>query len=100
MNKKILFSISFLLASSLPVVALAQAGGLDPIFTKIKDAFVTIGGLIVVIGWVIAGILYLTSVGGERLVVAKKALIACVIGTALIVLAASVEGIIRFYLQP
>ncbi len=56
---------------------------------SIKDGFVTIGSAIVIIGWIIAGILYLTSAGGPRMETAKKALIACVIGTVLIIISAT-----------
>ena len=43
---------------------------------------------IVVIGWVIAGILYLTAAGKpDKLETAKKAMVAAIIGTALVVIA-------------
>ena len=90
MNKKILFLI-LLAVLVLPVIALAQAAGgatLDSKLTAVKSAAVSLGGAIVVIGWVVAGILYLTAAGApEKLGVAKKALVACVIGTVLVALA-------------
>ena len=102
MNKKILSFVLFLLIVVFPVVALAEEGGqpVSPIVLKIKIMFISIGGMIVVIGWIIAGILYLTAAGNpEKIGIAKKALFAAVIGTALIVLATSVENILKFYLQ-
>ena len=49
-----------------------------------------VGGAVVFIGWVITGILYLTASGKpEKMNVAKIALIACTIGTLLIILAAA-----------
>lgn len=104
MNKKILRSVfaCALLAVVLflPIVILAQAppaggaagAGKVKTPTEIADAVATmaqtIGAAIVVIGWVITGILYLTAGGApEKLGTAKKALIAVVIGTILIVIA-------------
>lgn len=91
MNKKILFLI-LLTIVAMPVIASAQAaaGGttLDSMAKALQSAAVAIATPIVVIGWVIAGILYLTSAGSpEKTGTAKKALIACVIGTVLVVLA-------------
>jgi len=87
-NKKTLFLI--LLAVVLVSYYLPQVASADQpcdTLNAAKTAFRQIGATIVVIGWIITGILYLTAGGGERLGVAKKALIACVIGTALIILA-------------
>lgn len=76
------------------VFAQADAGGggdggtLTTMADKVKTALQTIGLSIVIIGWIITGILYLISGGSpEKTGTAKKALIACVIGTVLIVLA-------------
>lgn len=60
----------------------------------IENIIWKVGGSIVVIGWVIAGILYLTSAGGERMKTAKTALIAAVIGTVLVAIAATGSDII------
>lgn len=55
---------------------------------EVMNLALSIGSAIVVIGWVIAGILYLTSMGSpEKTGTAKKALIAAVIGTVLVVIA-------------
>lgn len=100
MNKKILFFFLFLLVSILPIVAFAQVIPIPDILENIKNMFIAVGAAIVVIGWIITGILYLTAGGGERLAVAKKALVASVIGTAVIVLATVAQGILGFYLNP
>lgn len=94
MNKKILFLVLTAFVLSLPGVVLAVA--VPEMITKIKDAFVLIGSSIVIIGWIIAGILYLTSAGSpEKLKIAKGALGAAVIGTVLIVLAVVIEATIK-----
>lgn len=86
----------------MPSLALADGGGdqASVIANNVKSLAVTIGMAIVVIGWVIAGILYLTAAGApEKLGTAKKAMIAAIIGTALIVIAVGgytvIEGIIK-----
>lgn len=95
MNKKILFSILSSLVI-LPTVAMAAVscgdttGGnatLEKVGQNVTNAALTVGAALAVIGFIVAGILYLTAGGGERLGIAKKALIAAVIGTALIALA-------------
>ena len=85
MNKKTLF-LTILGALVLPVIALGTT--LSTMANAVQTAAVDIATPIVVIGWVIAGILYLTAAGApEKLGVAKKAVVACVIGTLLVVLA-------------
>jgi len=94
MNKKILNSI--LITTTLVFPGMVFAAEVPAMVTSIKNAFVLIAGSIVVIGWIVAGILYLTAAGSpEKTGTAKKALIACVIGTALVVLAAGMEATIR-----
>jgi uncharacterized membrane protein (DUF485 family) len=86
-NKKILF-IVLLGVLVLPLVASADPTTIPELATNIQATAIGIGTPIVVIGWVIAGILYLTAAGSpEKTGTAKKAVIACVIGTVLIVLA-------------
>jgi hypothetical protein len=75
-------------ASTFAVTADAMAG-------KLKDAALKVGIPLIVVGWVVAGILYLTSAGGSQMEVGKKALIACVVGTVLVILAAGAEQFIR-----
>ena len=72
------------------MASFAQALTAGDIANKVKDAAVAVGTPIVIIGWIIAGILYLTSAGSpERTGVAKKAIVAAVIGTALVLIAAT-----------
>ncbi|MFA4820189.1 MAG: hypothetical protein WC613_04500 [Candidatus Aenigmatarchaeota archaeon] len=95
MNKKILFLI-FITILILPNAVFAEITPLvSTMFDNVAELAMYIGGAIVVIGWVIAGILYLTAAGGERLAVAKKALIAAVIGTVLVVFATGGYDVIK-----
>ncbi|MFA6190392.1 MAG: hypothetical protein WC711_02665 [Candidatus Staskawiczbacteria bacterium] len=114
-NKKILFSILLLGMLVAPVLVLGQdpnafentANGGDTatkIATNIQALMVTLGGAIVVIGWVIAGILYLMAAGDPgKVKTAKQAMIAAIIGTVLIVIAAGsykvIEGIVKSALE-
>ena len=104
MNKKILATVSLIalgLLLAIPTLILADvtgagapsgsgaASGGDACTTilAIQGAFQKVGAAIVIIGWIITGILYLTAAGSpEKIGTAKKALIACVIGTALIII--------------
>lgn len=115
MNKKILF-VAILLAVLLPTVLVfasdisgqgagtpissggggASGGGggsgvsADESIKNVKDALVKVGASIVVIGWIVAGILWLMSAGSpDKTGIAKKAVVACVIGTVLVIIAAS-----------
>jgi len=60
-----------------------------------SDILVPLAGGLVVIGWVIAGILYVTAKDDPgKIETAKKALIACVIGTFLVILAQTGNSVI------
>jgi len=86
-NKKTLF-LTTLVAILSPTLFVSATTTLTDMTAKLKDTAVTIGGSIVVIGWIIAGILYLVAAGKpEKIQIAKGAMIACVIGTLLVVLA-------------
>jgi len=70
--------------------------GLTDIMEGLKKAANTIGTGIVVIGWIIAGVLFLTSSGDpHKLGIARTAVIACLIGTIIIIIANSAELIVR-----
>ena len=87
MNKKTLFLILLTGILSLPL-AVNATQSLPEMTEGVKSVAMSIGISIVVIGWVIAGILWLTSAGSpEKTGTAKKALIAAIIGTILIILA-------------
>jgi len=93
MNKKKLYLIFLTTILASPFIALAQnpppGGGtrLTAMASAVQTAATSIGLSIAVVGWVVAGILYLTAAGGPRMETAKKAMIAAVIGTLLVVLA-------------
>ncbi len=87
MNKKILFLI-FLSVLLLPFLVQAQTAG--SILNNIKTIAVGVGTPLVAIGFIIAGLLYISAAAApERMALAKKALIAAVIGTILVALAAN-----------
>lgn len=87
MNKKTLFLILLLAVLVLPITANALEA--KDIAIKVKNAALQVGIPLVIVGWVIAGIIYLTSAGGARLELGKKAIFAAVLGTVLVILAAS-----------
>ena len=94
MNKKISFLI-LIGALLLPVVASAQT-----IATLVDNVVVNVAWPIaiaaVVIFWLVTGILFLAAMGSpEKIGLARKALIAAVAGTIIIVLAASAIVIIK-----
>jgi len=94
MNKKISFLI-LIGALLLPVVASAQT-----IATLVDNVVVNVAWPIaiaaVVIFWIVTGVLFLAAMGSpEKIGLARKALIAAVAGTIIIVLAASAITIIR-----
>ncbi len=92
MNKKIFFIISSV-CLILPTIVFGQT--LTTLITHIENVALDIAVPIVIIGWIIAGIMYLTAAGGPRMEVAKKALIACTIGTVLIAVARAANAIIN-----
>jgi len=99
MNKKTLFSV-LLAALVLPAMAGAVKTPTE-MADAVKGLAVTIGGAIVVIGWIIAGILYLTAGGApEKVKTAKGAMVAAVIGTILIVIATMGYAAIAAFLRP
>jgi hypothetical protein len=94
-NKKVLLLILFGIILVCPGFVFAQ-NQITTIANNFKTMLFTVGTSIVIIGWVIAGILYLTSIGKpEKMQTATKALIAAVIGTALMVFAGAAVNIIQ-----
>jgi quinol-cytochrome oxidoreductase complex cytochrome b subunit len=92
-NKKTLFLI--LLGIILVPTSFVSAMTLPTLAKNVEATAVDIATPIVIIGWIIAGILYLTAAGSpEKIGTAKKALVACVIGTILVVLAIGSGAII------
>lgn len=96
MNKKILFLI-LLGVLVLPIVVSAQVpGGASDIAGNIRDLAITLGEAVIVIGWVVAGILYLLAAGSpEKIKTAKGAMIAALIGTVLVVIAVGGYAVIK-----
>ena len=96
MNKKTLF-LSLLAVTFLTPTLTFAADSSDfcKMVSKLSAVTLTVGGSIVAIGWVIAGILYLTAAGGSRMETAKKAMIASIIGTVLVILASSAVPLIK-----
>jgi len=91
MNKKILYFLILPVAVVLFLPFSANAvQEISAMIDGVKNVAVAIGTALVVIGWVIAGILYLTSAGDPgKTGTAKKAMIAAIIGTVLVILAQS-----------
>lgn len=96
MNKKLIFLslIASILAAPFSVSALtcgATTGGNDRlgiILTNITNAASAVGSALAVIGFIIAGILWLTATGDpKKMETAKTALVAAVIGSAILALA-------------
>jgi type IV secretory pathway VirB2 component (pilin) len=96
-NKKILFLTLLLAVLIVPVCAYADltcgdtTGGneqLSTILTNFTNAASAVGSALAIIGFIIAGIMWLTASGApEKISTAKKALMAAVIGTAILALA-------------
>lgn len=98
MNKKILFLILLAAIIISPAIthAISQRDKACIMVRAVKDAILAVGVTLVIIGWVVAGILYLTSAGSpERMKTAKTALIAAIIGTLLVILASTSYDFIR-----
>lgn len=94
MNKKTLFLVLLGVVLIFPTVAFGTT--LTEMLENLKTVLIAIGASVVVIGWVIAGVLYLTVAGApEKINVAKGALKACVIGTILVILADASATIIE-----
>ena len=88
MNKKTLFLTLLMADLILPIVASAEGENFCIMIKRLSSLTYQIGGTIVIIGWVIAGILWLVSGGSpEKTGIAKKAIWAAVIGTVLVVIA-------------
>ena len=100
MNKKILYLLSAVVVI-LPTIAFAAIKSPPEMAAAVEGLMITIGASIVVIGWVVAGILYLLSMGSpEKTGTAKKAMIAAIIGTILVIIATGGYEIIKTFLNP
>lgn len=92
MNKKILF-LFLTLAIIFPAVSFAGCGCASTVceyVCNVKGGIVDVGAIFLVIGWVVAGGLLITS-GGDagKLGTAKKAIFFMLAGTAILILAST-----------
>lgn len=97
MNKKILSFFILLIVSVLvfPQISGAVSAQVTAMADNIKEVMIAIGAAIVVIGWVVAGIIYLTSMGKpDKMQTGQKAIVAAVIGTALVIIAEAGYGLV------
>lgn len=88
MNKKILFYILLAGVLILPLQVMADVPTvLTDTLDNIEATVIYIGTSMIVIGFVVAGIMYLMAAGSpEKIGTAKKALIASLIGAVIVVL--------------
>lgn len=94
MNKKILF-LTLISALSLPLFASAACDLCVTIVQSIENVALLVGGGVVVVMWIVAGILFLTAAGApEKLGAAKKGVLYAIIGTALVIVAAGAINLV------
>ena len=92
MDKKILISS---LLSSILLPAMALAATIEGMVDAAVRTTLYIGGGIVVILWVVTGILFLTAQGDpSKTSSAKKALLAAIAGTVLIIVASGAVSLV------
>lgn len=91
MNKKIIFLILFMVVLTLPFISSAAGGGtsqIKDIVSNVKDSLVGLGAGLATIGFIVSGILFISSTANPSLMThAKSALIAAAIGIVIILLA-------------
>ena len=88
MNKKILYSILLSTVLFSPIIVVAENFSLSQAAKGLQSMMMTIGISVVIIGWVIAGMMYLLSQGDPgKMGKAKTAMVAAIIGTILVVIA-------------
>ncbi len=93
--KKNLLVLTLLSTLILPTIALAQNITITGMVANVSSVIYMVGGILVIIFWVITGILFLYAQGSpEKLGIAKKALFAAIGGTVIVILAWSASAII------
>ena len=93
MNKKIFGTTLFVIALVLPFTALAAS--LASIVNTFAGQLAALSGSLAVIGFIIAGIMYIASAANpSHMAVAKQALIAAIIGTAICIISASATSFV------
>jgi hypothetical protein len=98
--KKIIVVLTLLAILALPVLALAQPSGtigsLSDLADKIKVALWTVFGIIALICFVIAGVLFMTAAGNpEKVAAARHAFLWGVAGVVVGILAYSIVSIVE-----
>lgn len=98
--KKIVVSLTLLSLLAVPVLAFAQPqgeiGSLEDFVSKIKTVVWTIFGIIALISFVIAGVLFLSAAGNpEKIAAARNAFLWGVAGVVVGILAFSIVSIIE-----
>lgn len=90
-NKKTLFLILLLSVLILPTATYAEKT-LNDVVTAAADNLALLAGSLSIIAFMVAGIIFITATGNpSRLQVAKAALLAAVVGIAIVVLAKGAE---------
>lgn len=91
-NKKTLFLILLLSVLVLPTIANAQDKTLQQVVKTAADNLALLAGSLSIIAFMVAGIMFISATGSpSRLQTAKIALLAAVVGIAIVVLAKGAE---------
>jgi len=94
MNKKIIFSI-LLGTALLPKLASAAVTIRGMVDGAVQTTFYVASGIVVIL-WVMTGVIFLTAQGApEKLSTGKKALIASVAGTVLVIIAGGAINLVK-----
>ena len=103
---KIISSLISGAVSALPVVAMAAPPQLPPtgqtwnnIVTFIQGTLYTVGGVAVVVMFLVSGIMFVTAAGSpDKVQAARQTLLFAVVGAAVLLVAASIFAIIQSWL--
>ncbi len=100
-NKKILSTLLFAIVIFIASFGVVSAANAPADWIKaIEGAAVKIGASVVIIGWIIAGVLWLISMGNpSKLAAARMAILAAVVGTLLIIISATAETFVKTLLN-
>ena len=94
-NKKLLFANLVLFAAIFPATVLGEDTNAPTLICNFLGAIHTIAITLIVVGWIIAGIIYLSSAGSaERMTIGKKAITAAIMGTVLVIVATLAEEVV------
>ncbi len=94
--KKYLFLSLILIGILVVPISVFATEGIGDIAWDIRDIVVDVGEAACAIGWVITGILFLTAAGSpDKLSTAKKALIASVAGTIIVIVGINAKTFIE-----